>query len=45
VVIGRQGGSSIEVLKGLEAGDPVVVSGGFALKSRMLSALLEGGEE
>ena len=45
VVIGRQGGSSIEILEGLTAGDEVVVSGGFALKSRMLSALLEGGEE
>jgi len=41
VELGRQGAAAVEILSGLEAGDPVVVSGGFALKSRMLSALLE----
>ena len=41
VVVGRQGSFAVEIVSGLEAGDQVVVSGGFALKSRMLSALLE----
>ncbi len=41
VVVGRQGGSAVEIASGLKAGEQIVVSGGFALKSRMLSALLE----
>lgn len=41
VELGRQSVAAVEIVSGLEAGDPVVVSGGFALKSRMLSALLE----
>ncbi len=41
VELGRQGGSGIEIRGGIAAGDRVVVSGGFALKSRMLSSLLE----
>jgi hypothetical protein len=30
----------VEVVAGLKAGEPVVVTGGFALKSRMLADLL-----
>jgi cobalt-zinc-cadmium efflux system membrane fusion protein len=41
VELGREGEDSIEIQNGVEAGDPIVVSGGFALKSRMLSSLLE----
>lgn len=41
VELGRVGDHSIEIRSGLQAGDPVAVSGGFALKSRMLSSLLE----
>lgn len=41
VTLGRQGGEAVEILEGITAGDAVVVSGGFALKSRMLAELLE----
>lgn len=38
---GRRSTDAVEVRSGIAAGDRVVTSGGFALKSRMLSALLE----
>lgn len=38
---GRRSADAIEVHSGIAAGDRVVTGGGFALKSRMLSALLE----
>lgn len=41
VKLGRKAGDSVEVVEGLKPGDPVVVSGGFALKSRLLADLLE----
>ena len=37
---GRSTGSTVEILSGVSAGEAVVVSGGFALKSRMLADLL-----
>jgi len=40
VRLGRRSGGNVEVLEGIAAGDPVVVAGGFALKSRMLADLL-----
>ena len=40
VSLGRSNGSEQEVLAGLEQGEPVVVGGGFALKSAMLAELL-----
>lgn len=40
VVVGRKNPEDIEILSGLEAGDRIAVSGGFALKSRMLAELL-----
>ena len=40
VVVGRRSPRAAEIREGLAAGDQVVVAGGFALKSRMLSALL-----
>jgi cobalt-zinc-cadmium efflux system membrane fusion protein len=40
VVVGRRTPQAAEIRQGLASGDEVVVSGGFALKSRMLSALL-----
>ena len=41
VELGRRTAEAVEIRNGLTAGDQIVVSGGFALKSRMLSALLE----
>jgi len=41
VTPGRQNHDAIEICSGLAADEPVVVQGGFALKSRMLSSLLE----
>ncbi len=41
VTIGRRTANAVEISDGLTAGDRVVVTGGFALKSRLLSALLE----
>lgn len=41
VELGRRTATAVEIRSGLTAGDPIVISGGFALKSRMLSALLE----
>lgn len=38
--LGRRNGESVEVLHGIAAGESVVVKGGFALKSQMLSELL-----
>lgn len=38
---GRHNGEWVEILSGLRPGEEVVVSGGFALKTRMLSDLLE----
>jgi cobalt-zinc-cadmium efflux system membrane fusion protein len=40
VRLGRRSAKSIEILDGIAAGDNVVINGGFALKSRMLAALL-----
>jgi cobalt-zinc-cadmium efflux system membrane fusion protein len=40
VVVGRHTPEAVEIRIGLAAGDQVVVAGGFALKSRLLSALL-----
>jgi len=41
VGLGRRNATAVEIRDGLAAGDSVVVAGGFALKSRMLAALLE----
>lgn len=41
VETGRHSATAIEIRSGIEAGDQVVTGGSFALKSRMLSALLE----
>lgn len=43
VVIGRRSGDQQEIVSGVTAGDPVVVSGAFTLKSLLLEAFL--GEE
>jgi cobalt-zinc-cadmium efflux system membrane fusion protein len=40
VVVGRHSPEAVEIRDGIAAGDEVVVAGGFALKSRLLSALL-----
>jgi len=41
VTLGRRAGGAVEIVAGLEAGEPVVSGGGFALKSRLLAELLE----
>lgn len=41
VTLGRKNLDAVEIRDGLAADEPVVVQGGFALKSRMLSSLLE----
>jgi cobalt-zinc-cadmium efflux system membrane fusion protein len=41
VVMGRRSGSTVEIRGGIEPGERIVTGGGFALKSRMLSSLLE----
>ncbi|HEY1065044.1 MAG TPA: efflux RND transporter periplasmic adaptor subunit, partial [Pirellulales bacterium] len=41
VVVGRRNADFVEIRSGLQPGDKVVVKGGFALKSQMLSSLLE----
>jgi cobalt-zinc-cadmium efflux system membrane fusion protein len=43
VTVGRRSGDQQEIVSGVHAGDPVVVSGAFTLKSLLLEALL--GEE
>ena len=43
VQIGRSAGDSVEISSGLKEGEPVVVAGGFAIKSELLSELI--GEE
>jgi len=43
VVVGRSSGGRVEVLEGIEAGDKVVVSGAFTIKSVMLKSTF--GEE
>jgi cobalt-zinc-cadmium efflux system membrane fusion protein len=43
VIIGRRSGDQQEIVSGVTAGDPVVVSGAFTLKSLLLEAFL--GEE
>ncbi|MEM9556955.1 MAG: efflux RND transporter periplasmic adaptor subunit [Acidobacteriota bacterium] len=43
VEIGRREGAWIEVLAGLEAGEPVVTTGAFVLKSERARELLGGG--
>jgi cobalt-zinc-cadmium efflux system membrane fusion protein len=40
VTTGNRSGGNIEIVKGLKAGEPVAVEGGFALKSRLLSDLM-----
>ena len=40
VTLGRRNTKSVEIQDGVAAGDNVVISGGFALKSQMLAALL-----
>jgi cobalt-zinc-cadmium efflux system membrane fusion protein len=40
VTLGRRTATSVEVREGVIAGDAIVVRGGFALKSRLLAALL-----
>lgn len=40
VVVGRRSSASVEITSGLQPGEQVVTSGGFALKSRMLADLL-----
>ena len=40
VRLGRRNATSVEILDGVAAGDGVAISGGFALKSQMLAALL-----
>lgn len=40
IEVGRQGDGSVEILSGLRAGESIAVSGGFALKSRMLADML-----
>lgn len=40
VQIGRRNAETVEIVAGIERGAPVVVGGGFALKSRMLADLL-----
>lgn len=42
VKLGSVTPAAVEIVAGLEAGDPVVTAGGFALKSRLLADLLEG---
>ncbi len=43
VEIGRQSGGWIEILDGVEAGEPVVVEGAFLLKSAFAESSLGGG--
>lgn len=40
VKLGRSNREVVEILSGIRAGEPVVIRGGFALKSRMLESLL-----
>jgi RND family efflux transporter MFP subunit len=42
VTVGRAAGTLVEIKAGLSGGEPVVVQGGFALKTEMLRALLSG---
>lgn len=42
VRIGRTSETGVEILSGIRAGDPIVIDGGFVLKSRMLAELMEG---
>lgn len=42
VVVGGRTPTAVEILAGLDPDTPVVVAGGFALKSRLLADLLEG---
>jgi cobalt-zinc-cadmium efflux system membrane fusion protein len=39
---GAKGGGRVEVVKGLEAGEPVVVQGGFTLKSELEKGAFQG---
>jgi cobalt-zinc-cadmium efflux system membrane fusion protein len=41
VTLGRRAGEVVEIVEGIAPGDQVVTGGGFALKSRLLAALLE----
>jgi membrane fusion protein, heavy metal efflux system len=43
VKTGAKGGGRLEVLAGLEAGEPVVVQGGFTLKSELEKGVSRGG--
>jgi membrane fusion protein, heavy metal efflux system len=40
VRLGRRSAEGVEVLEGVQQGDNVVTSGGFALKSQMLADLV-----
>ncbi len=43
VKTGAKGGGRVEILAGLEAGEPVVVQGGFTLKSELEKGVSRGG--
>lgn len=42
VKLGRSSGGNVEVVAGLQAGQPVVVAGGFVLKSELFKDLIAG---
>ncbi len=44
VRLGRKGNGAVEITDGLNEGEPVVVEGGFALKSELLSGLMGEGD-
>jgi cobalt-zinc-cadmium efflux system membrane fusion protein len=44
IQLGRTLGRSVEILKGLQAGDPVVTQGAFALKSELKKETLHMDE-
>ena len=43
VTLGARHGGRVEIARGLAADEPVVVTGGFALKSRLLASRLGAG--
>jgi multidrug efflux pump subunit AcrA (membrane-fusion protein) len=42
IKVGEKGGGRVEVVEGLEASEPVVVQGGFTLKSEMEKGAFQG---
>ncbi len=44
VVVGARSDGMVQILEGLQVGDPVVVSGGFALKSELMKGLISEGD-